>query len=220
MSLTWTRSEIRDEIRQLAKVKDTSQYTDDELTDRLNDFLVNHFPKYLYVTELSSFFEIDTADDDDGEYALADEMSVIEKPMTVKDSDGKVWPVNFYQDKNEFFTVLHPEDAHDEDAERSRPYDCLLFARVIYLRPKADDVYTFRTAAIKKLASMSSDSSTLADPAWGPAAAYGTAAMIRARGGNIEAAGELYDTFIGLCTEINRPHLIQKTRNARAKPRA
>ena len=218
MSLTWTLAEIRTELREVAKLKDTSEWPDAGLDDRINDFLQNHFPGFVNVEELKTFFTIDTTATDDGEYALASNMHSIEKPMTVKDSDSVISTPHFYKDDKEKFFREYPEDANDETDERNTPAGVLVYGRVVFLRPNPDAIYTFKTAAKKKPAALTSDSSTLLDVRWGPAIVQGTAMFIVQRT-DLDAAIEISKVFQAMIAPINSRDIIQRSRaRKRSKP--
>lgn len=219
MAITWKLSDIRAEVRVLASSTDTdSKYTDAVLNDRINDFYQNIFPKDVDVQELESWYSFDTADDDDCEESLPATVCTIEEPMTIKDSGDAISKVRFYLNKNTFFKS-YPEDTTDEDAERGKPIAALLYNRKVYLRPKADEVYTFKSASKIKPDALSADTSVPLNVEWGPAIAQGTAVLIKLRQRDAEAAGELAVVYQGLLTLINRPNLVQKTQSSRAMPR-
>ena len=218
MALTWTRVQIREKLRELVAMPDTSDPTDAVLNDKINDFYQNKFPDDVHIQELETFFEINTSSVDDGEYILSDSMHTIEEPMTIKDSNNKVSKIGFYQDKNKFFT-LYPEDAHDEKSERNKPQAALLYGRVVYLRPKANAVFTFKTAAKKKPAALSLDTNFPLDVRWGDAIAYGTAVMIEEDKRSFDIADKLSRVYVVLISKINGRDMIQMTKNQRAIPR-
>lgn len=218
MAITWTRAQIRAKVRQLASMPEGTGFEDTELDDKINIFYQNIFPGDVYAAELKTWFTIETAADDEGEYLLSDTILIIEEPMTIKDSDSNVSKVAFYQDKAKFFK-LYPEDATDEEAERGTPIAALLYGRVVYLRPKADGVFTFKTAGKKKPVALSLDSSTPLDVRWGLAIAYGTAIVIKEESRDFDTVEKLSKVYQVLISQINRRDLIQRTQNQRAKPR-
>lgn len=219
MSLTWKRSEIRAEARKLASLVSTdSEYTEAVMNDRINDFYQNIFPGDVNVQELESFYTFDTAADDDCEQALPATVHTVEEPMTLKDSDGVITGIDFYINKAKFFE-LYPEDANDETDERGTPIAALLYNRTLYLRPKADEVFTFKAASIIKPAALSADISVPLNVEWGPAIAQGTAVLIKNRQRDFDAARELAAVYQSMTTIINRRDLIQKTQSSRAMPR-
>jgi hypothetical protein len=219
MAITWKLSEIRAEVRKVASlVSGDSVYTDSVINDQVNDFYQNIFPGDVHVQELESWYTFDTATDDACEQALPATVHIIKEPMTIKDSDDDISEVNFYLNKDKFFE-LYPEDAHDETDERGTPVAALIYNRTLYLRPKADEVFTFKAASIIKPTSLSSDSSLPLDVRWGPAIAQGTAILIKQRQRDFEAARELAAVYQSMITIINRRDLIQKTQSSRAKPR-
>lgn len=218
MALTWKLSEIRTEVRELASMPDASHISNDALDDRINDFYQNIFPGDIYAQELEDWYTFDTAADDDCEQALPATVFTVEEPMTLKDSDDAISKVTFYQNKNKFFK-LYPEDTTDEDAERGTPIAALLYKRTLYLRPKADEVFTFKAACKIKPDELSTDESVPLDVRWGPAIAQGTAVLIKQRGREFEGAKELNTVYQGMLGVINRRDLVQKTKGTRAMPR-
>jgi hypothetical protein len=217
--LTWKLSEIRAEARAIASLSSgDSVYTDAVMNARINDFYLNIFPGDVHAQELESFYEFDTASDDDCEQALPASVHTVEEPMTLKDSDDVITGIDFYLDKAKFF-ALYPEDAHDETDERGTPIAALLYNRTLYLRPKADEVFTFKAASIIKPTALSADTSVPLDVRWGPAIAQGTAVLIKQRQRDFEAVAELAAVYQSMLTIINRRDLIQKTQSSRAKPR-
>ena len=219
MAITWKLSEIRAEARRLAALVSTdSEYTDAVMNDLINNFYQNIFPDDVYVQELESWYTFDTAADDACEQALPSSIRTIERPMTLKDSDDVITKLDFYLDKAKFF-ALYPEDTTDEDAERGTPIAALLYNRIVYLRPKADEVYTFKAASKIKPYALSADTSVPLDVRWGPAIAHGVAVYIKNRGSDFEAALEKDTVYQALIIRINRRDLIQKTQSSRTKPR-
>lgn len=216
MALTWTLQEIEAEVRNLCGMPGISGLGTDAMRDRINDFYQNWFPYDIDVQELETFFTIQTATDDDCEYLLSDSMLTVKKPMTLKDSDDTISKVDFYLNQAVFFE-LYPEDATDEEAERSTPRAALLYGRILYLRPKADEVFTFKTAAKKKPAALAAGTAPL-NVQWGPAIAQGTAVLIKNRDSDFEAELEKNEAYQAFVTVINRRDLKQSS-NQRAMPR-
>lgn len=217
MPLTWTIEEIETEVRTLTGKPGTTDLDQPAMWDRINDFYQNVFSGDVYVQELDSWWTFDTAVDDDCEEALPATVFTIEKPMTLKDSDNNISKVRFYVNKSTFFE-LYPEDTTDEEAERGTPAAALLYNRILYLRPKADEVFTFKAASTIKPDALTAGETPL-NVQWGPAIAQGTAVMIRNRDKDFEAAKELAVVYQALILVINRPNLIQMTKNKRAMPR-
>lgn len=218
MALTWKRSEIRAEARMIASLTSTdSEYTDTVMNNLINDFYLNIFPADVDVQELESFYTFDTAADDDCEESLPASVRIIEKPMTIKDSDDAISKVRFHLNKAKFFK-LYPEDTTDEDAERGKPIAALLYNRKVYLRPKADEVFTFKAASKIKPDALSNNDSVPLNVEWGPAIAQGTAVLIKQRKRDLEAVGELAAVYQTMINIINRRDLKQMA-SSRAMPR-
>lgn len=215
--LTWKRSEIRDELRELIGMPGTSGLSNTVLDARINDFYLNIFPGDAEVQELESWYTFDTADDDDCEQALPASIYTVSEPMTLKDSDDIITPLDFHRNKDKFFT-LHPEDSTDEDAERGTPRAVLLYGRTLILRPKADEVFTFKAASIIKPTAFTGETSVPLDVRWGPAIAQGTAVLVKNRAKDLAAAADLDSVYQAMIKVINRRDLKQMT-TQRAMPR-
>lgn len=216
MSLTWKLEEIEAEVRELVSMPGPAGFTPAAMRDRINDFYQNWFPSDLDVQELESWWEFDTAIDDDCEESLPAAVRTIEEPFTLKDSDDTVSKLGFYLNQAVFFRK-YPEDATDEEAERGTPAAALLYGRTLYLRPKADEVFTFKAASKIKPDALAVGDSPL-NVQWGPAIAQGVAVMIKNRGNDWDAALEKDEAYQAFITVINRRDLKQ-SKSQRAMPR-
>ncbi len=216
MALTWILEEIEAEVRELVGMPGTSGMTQAVMRDRINDFYQNFFPEDIDVAELESWWTFDTAIDDDCEEALPATVFTISKPTTLKDSDDAISKLKFYLNQAVFFE-LYPEDTTDEEAERGTPAAALLYNRTVYLRPKADEVFTFKAASKIKPDALTAGVAPL-NVQWGPAIAQGTALLIKNRGSDFEAAKEKNEAYQAFITIINRRDLKQSS-NQRAMPR-
>lgn len=216
MALTWTLEEIEAEVRSLCGMPGTSGFSQVAMWARINDFYLNIFPGDLDVQELESWWQFDTAADDDCEQALPVTVRTIEKPMTLKDSDDNISKIVFYINKSVFFEK-YPEASHDETSERGTPEAALLYGRTLYLRPKADEVFTFKAASKIKPNVLAAGVVPM-NVQWGPAIAQGTAVMIKNRLPDMDAAKDLAVVYQAMIIIINRRDLKQ-TKNQRAMPR-
>ena len=217
MALTWTLEEIEAEVRELCGMPGTAGMAQAAMWNRINDFYQNIFPGDIYAQELEGWYTFDTATDDDCEQSLPANVFTIEEPMTLKDSDDIISPIDFYINKSIFFD-LYPEDATDEEDERGTPAAALLYNRTVYLRPKADEVFTFKSAKTIKPDALTAGAAPL-NVQWGPAIAQGTAVLIQNRVKNFERTRELALVYQKMIDVISRRDLIQKHKNKRAMPR-
>lgn len=218
MTLTWILTEIETDVRELIGSPGTNYLGRAAMFDRINDFYRNVFPGDLFVQELESWWTFDTSDTDTGSTeTLPETVFSIHPPMTIKDSDDNILKINFYSGKSTFYSI-YPEDSADEADERSTPASCLLYNRKVELRPKADEVFTFKAASKIKPDALAAATAPL-DVRWGPAIVYGTAAILELRKKNKERAVELGEVYRGLVNVINQRDLIQKHKGARAMPR-
>lgn len=98
MSLTWKLSEIRSLVRTLTGRPDTSQITNDDLDDKINDYYQNHFPMFVDVPELRGWFTQETSATDSGEYSLEATILNLIKPFTIDGAE-----INRFDDQSLFF---------------------------------------------------------------------------------------------------------------------
>ena len=218
MALTWILTEIETEVRELIGAPGILYLNQAAIFNWINDFYRNVFPGDIYDQQLESWWTFDTADSDTGSTeTLPETVFTISGPMTIKDSDDNILPIDFYSNKSTFYNI-YPEDSADEEDERSTPASALLYNRIVELRPKADAVFTFKAASKIKPDALTAEVAPL-NIMWGPAITYGTAAMLMLRKKDHERASELGDVYRGLVNVINKPNLIQKSKNTRAIPR-
>jgi len=215
--MDWTLEEIETEVRSITGKPGTKDLDQIEMWARINDFYQNWFPGDADVAELESWWTFDTATDDDCEESLPATVFTIAKPMTLKDSDDNISKVDFYINQAVFFEK-YAEDTTDEEAERGTPAAALLYNRIVYLRPKADEVFTFKAASTIKPDALTAGVAPL-NVQWGPAIAQGTAVMLRNRDKDLDAASELAVVYKAMINVINRPNLIQMSKNKKAMPR-
>ena len=216
MALDWTLADIRTKVRKLTGKISASQMSDDDIDDTVNDFYQRVLPTELQVADLQTWYTFNTASGDGGEYDLAETALILRPPFIATDADDVESGVKFYQDKTRFFE-LYPESSHDEEAEENTPAAVLLYGKILYLRPKADAVYTIKCPATEIPDALVAGASPL-DKSWGRYIAYGTAILIIAES-DPDGAAALGLTYEFLKLLLNRPLLIQKAANQRARPR-
>ncbi len=83
MPITGKLSEIRDKVRNLTAMPSTSQVTDSDLNDVINDYYQNQFPLEVDVPELRGFFSQSTSVADDGAYSVSADVLKLQAPVMV-----------------------------------------------------------------------------------------------------------------------------------------
>lgn len=166
--MEWTLTKIKAKVRDLTGRPSTFQLSEADLLDYINAFYQYVLPNEIGLIDLETWFELETSGTDSGAYALDPQMQYITTPITI---DGV--PISFSQNPTLFFE-LFPRDAEDT-ALRQQPSHCLLYDRIIYLRPLADKTYTLKAAVGKRPDPFGEESGTPEDNAWGPFIAYGVA---------------------------------------------
>ena len=192
--MSWDLTRIRAKTRKLSGRLSTSQLSVDDLDLEINCFYQEELPKLLGVSEFDGWWAFDTEADDIGRYKIDEAPGVLKPPFTV-DND----PLTIYYDPNTFFDLW----PRSETYEANQPYDGLIFAREIWLRPPPDATYTFKAAVSMSkpdALNLNSNPSPL-DIDWGPLIAYGTAANIKNDNGedatNLENKRDYYATLEG-----------------------
>ncbi len=103
MAFTWVLSEIRSKFRDLTKRSSTSEISDTNVDNWINEYYTNHFPEEANVFDFQTDFTQDLTPTDAGEYALAQTVVAIEEPVTLDGGRISLWT-----DKEAFFAT-YPE---------------------------------------------------------------------------------------------------------------
>jgi hypothetical protein len=95
---------MRSKVRGLTGRPDTSQITDDDLDDNINDYYQHIFPEEAKPPLLKTWLTQATSPTDDGEYTISTNVLQILEPAMI---DGE--QISLYQDAKKFFG-LYPKD--------------------------------------------------------------------------------------------------------------
>ncbi len=108
---TWKLSEIRDLWRELTGRRSTSQISDVDVNEEINDYFVNHFPHDAKVNEFDVFFTQAMSATDDGIYSLASNIDRLDDPVTINGRE-----IVLYRDRELFFGThdLHHHFLHGQ----------------------------------------------------------------------------------------------------------
>jgi len=104
MALTWNLSDIRTKVRTITGLLSTSQKSNDDIDNEINDYYQNTFPLECEPEKLKDWLTQATSVDDDGEYDVADTVLKLKEPVTINGSN-----ITLYQDTKKFFD-LYPKD--------------------------------------------------------------------------------------------------------------
>lgn len=100
MALTWTLSEIRAKVRSLTGKPSTSQISDSDIDDKINDFYQNRFPMEADVDELRGWYTKTLSATDSGEYDIPVDVLVFEEPIKFSGAEGLLTQdVELFQEK-------------------------------------------------------------------------------------------------------------------------
>ena len=104
MALVWDLSELRTKVRSLIGRPSTSQISDADLNDLINDYYQNMFPLEVQDDRLNGFVTQVLAATDSGDYTLAENVLRVNEPVTVNGVE-----IELYLRLGQFFE-LFPKD--------------------------------------------------------------------------------------------------------------
>lgn len=188
MAITWTLTKIRAKVRLLTGRPTTSQITDAEIDEYIDNYYRNVLPLQTHSTEFDKFASstgfTGTTVAGTGEYALDSDVFGIKAPLIL---DNEEIPLSF-----DLQTFLR--DFPLSNTTQTKPTHGLLFERKLYLRPLPDDNdgsnYVFQAPKIDRPTSLTLDADEPIDQLYGPAIAYGASIDIHFDNGESEEAGE------------------------------
>ncbi len=195
MAQTWTLAEIRAKVRVLTGRPTTTQISNTDIDDYVDNYYRNVLPLQTQATEFDKYSSsggfTGTTVAGTGEYALGADVYGIKEPLIL---DSETIPLS--HDIKSFL-----EDFPPSNTTQTKPTHGLLWERKLYLRPLPDAAYTFEAPKIDKPDSLSGDSSQPIDELYGPALAYGAAIDIHLDKGETEQASEkvpILESYISL----------------------
>lgn len=177
--MSWTRADIRSEVRSLTGRKNTSNPSDNDLNDRINRFIKFKLIQYAKFLSREEFYQFNTVAGTSVIPMPDDTFQFIEARGFIDDDDLCV-----YRDPEAFWNKWQVNTTQDQ----AKPRDVLLWAGNITLRAIPDDIYTVRLIGFKKESELTDDSSTLSKEGWGEVVAYGTSVDLLNSDGNFERA--------------------------------
>lgn len=98
MAYTGILSEIRTRFRALTGLSQTTDITDAECNNRINDYYVHRFPHDADVDEFDIWITQELTATDDGEYTIGDDIDRLDDPVTI---DGE--EITLFRDREDFF---------------------------------------------------------------------------------------------------------------------
>ena len=98
MSITWKLSEIRDKVRTLTGKPSTSQVSDSDINDKINEFYQNKFPFDVESEKLEGYYTVTMSPTDSGEYSIPATVLLLSQPVWI---DGQ--EIEFTRDRQWFY---------------------------------------------------------------------------------------------------------------------
>ncbi len=98
MALTWNIAELITRFREDTGRSQTTDISDNDVTDLINDYYVNYFPSDAKVDEFDTFFTQALSAVDDGVYAIDSTVDRLDDPITI---NGR--QIEFFRDRELFF---------------------------------------------------------------------------------------------------------------------
>lgn len=208
MSGYWTLATIKMKVRALTGRPSTSQLTETELLNFINNYYQLAFPKEAQPQELSGWFTVDTVANIET-VAVDQKYLALFKPFMVA---GEPHGITVYTDVNAFYRKwpLSQTFTHQQ------PTDILLTIPTLVLRPIPDVVYEIRSWSVKRPDAFVNASDEPLNQEWGQLIAYGSAIDIKQDNGeDISGLTGMYDFLL---TKVQEKKIIQST-DLRSKPR-
>jgi len=213
--MNWTLADIKSKVRKLTGRPNTSQLSDADLLDYINQIYVNDLPLEVQTKEVMAWFELSVTEALGGNYSMSDSIfNILPGNTTAIDSDDAVSSMSLSTDYGQFF-----EDYPDDYDTTGTPLEMLLFNRTLYIRPLPDASYTIKFPYIKAISEFENDSDAPLDKIWGPVIAYGAAIDILFDSGEDERAMSLRGKYKYYLASIARKQLLQDPVGKRAAPR-
>lgn len=180
--MSWTLADIRTEVRNLTGRKNSANPSNTDLNERINRFIKFKLIQYAKFLKKQDYYSFNTASGESGTYSLPTDFQVLEADGFVDDETLRI-----YRDPDQFWRKWNIDSSN----EAGKPYEALLWANAIYLRPTPDAAYTVRIKGWEKFSELTSDGDSLSaegNEGWGEVVAYGTAVDILNSDGNFERA--------------------------------
>lgn len=193
MANDWTLGTIRTQVRRFSGRLSAGQMANEEVDDKINEFLQNELPGILGVHQFETTFTF-TLTTDDGDYDLdADvkggaDVHVIGKPVSANGTE-----LNVYMDPQAFYAKW---PTSGEPYTSADVVDVLILGRKLIFRPPpdSDDEASFLNRRTVP-AALEADDEYPEDPRWGKLIAAGAAKLIK------EEKGEPVDNLITIINE-------------------
>lgn len=181
--MAWTVADIKQRVRDLTGRPETSQLSDADLLEYINDFYVYVLPQVVDLRDLETTW---TKASSDESFTIDVDIVDLNRPAYI---DGSEIPL--YTDKNHFF------DRYTyTGGSTGTPAAALLYARKVYLRPEPSGSVSFVAFCTQLPTAFTDNANTPTDIKWGPLISYGTAVEILKKSGQTAEATELMDMYM------------------------
>ncbi len=206
MAQTWDLAAIRAKVRLLTGRPTTTQLSDANLDNYIDNYYRNVLPLQTHSTEFDKFSSsggfTGTTVAGTGEYALGADVFGIKKPLIFDNEEIPLW-----YDLEAFLLKFPPSDT-----TQTKPTHGLIYERKLYLRPLPDDNdgsnYAFEAPKIDRPTSLTATTDEPVDQMYGPAISYGAAIDIHMDAGEVEQAAEKLPIFEGYISLIFRKDVV------------
>jgi len=179
--MSWTRADIREEVRNLTGRKNTANPSDSSINDRINRFIKFKLIQIAKLDKMEAFYLFTTVSGT-GTYSLPSTMQFLEARGFIGDDDLAI-----YRDPQLFWSRWNVDTSNDS----AKPSEMLLWENEITVRAVPDGAYNIRIIGYERPQELTSDGSTLRNEGWGEFVSFGTAIDMLLSDGNFERAGQL-----------------------------
>ncbi|KKN19563.1 hypothetical protein LCGC14_0944490 [marine sediment metagenome] len=102
MAITWNIAGLTTRFREDTGRRQTTDISDSDIADFINDYYVNDFPSDAKVDEFDTFFTQALSATDDGEYTIDSGVDRLDDPVTINGRE-----IVLSRDREEFFATHH-----------------------------------------------------------------------------------------------------------------
>lgn len=202
-------TKMQSDFRRLTGKRTTTQMSDADVKEALNNFYQLLFPLLVSPPEFKGWYSVTLADGVET-YALPSTIVAVSGPVYLDDV-----PINFYTDHEQFFNE-YPMDSTD----KGEPSGVLLFDRTLYVRLIPDGAYALVLRKVSSVPDALVDGTdTPLNESWGRAITYGAAMENLSDAQDMEAVASLEPFFSKYVGWIHSGMIAQIPIGSRGAPR-
>lgn len=197
---SWTLLSIRTLVRKLTGQLSSTNFTDEDVNDIINEFYRTYLPHNIWTKKLDDFYYL-LMIAGTGEYDMPVTQDIKDPVWLINGTEETLIPI--YTDTASFF-ALYPS----VDTSEGVPAAVCFIGDQIYVRPIPDTGYEIKFSSKVLPSTLLIDDQNLLDNDWGRYIAYGAALLIAGQMGDDELTRNLNPVFQSLKSAINKDTIL------------